>query len=67
MCILSTLSTLNGIENYYCHIEFRMDSMHIGTQTLAVFEMAYLLTAYCLLPSTQYTVHTAYYYLKNSV
>ncbi len=25
----STLSALNGIENYYYHIEFRMDSMHI--------------------------------------
>ncbi len=32
MCILSTLSALNSIENYYYHIEFRMDSMHIGTQ-----------------------------------
>ncbi len=32
MCILSTLSTLNSIENYNYHIEFRMDSMHIGTQ-----------------------------------
>ncbi len=30
------------------------------TNTKAVFEMAYLLTA-------QYTVHTAYYFLKNSV
>ncbi len=29
-------------------------------ETVAVFEMAYLLTA-------QYTVHTAYYFLKNSV
>ncbi len=34
MCILSTLSALNSIENYYYHIEFRMDSMHIGTQAL---------------------------------
>ncbi len=32
MCILSTLSALNSIENDYYHIEFRMDSMHIGTQ-----------------------------------
>ncbi len=32
MCILSTLSALNSIENYYYHIEFRMDSVHIGTQ-----------------------------------
>ncbi len=33
MCILlSTLSTLNSIENYYYHIEFRMDSMHIKMQ-----------------------------------
>ncbi len=31
MCILSTPSALNSIENYYYHIEFRMDSMHIGT------------------------------------
>ncbi len=32
MCILPTLSALNSIENYYYHIEFRMDGMHIGTQ-----------------------------------
>ncbi len=32
MCILSTLFALNSIENYKCQIEFRMDSMHIGTQ-----------------------------------
>ncbi len=34
MCILSTLSALNSIENYYYHTEFRMDIMHIGTQSL---------------------------------
>ncbi len=34
MCILSTLSALNSIENYYYHIEFRMDSMYIGTQAM---------------------------------
>ncbi len=33
MCILSTLSALNSIEKYYYHIECRMDSMHIGTQS----------------------------------
>ncbi len=31
MCILSTLSALNSIEITDI-IEFRMDSMHIGTQ-----------------------------------
>ncbi len=30
MCILSTLSALNSIENDYYYIEFRMDSMHMG-------------------------------------
>ncbi len=35
MCILSTLSAPNSIENYYYHTEFRMDSMHIGTQTMS--------------------------------
>ncbi len=30
MCILSTLSALNSIENYYDHIEFMKDSMRIG-------------------------------------
>ncbi len=34
MCILSTLSALNSIENYYYHIEFKMDSMYIGTQAM---------------------------------
>ncbi len=34
MCILSTLSPLNSIENDYYHIEFRM---HIGTQALTSF------------------------------
>ncbi len=32
MCILSTLSALNSIENYCYHIEFRMDTWNIGTQ-----------------------------------
>ncbi len=32
MCILSTLSALNSIENDYYHIVFRMASMHIGTR-----------------------------------
>ncbi len=35
ICILSTLSALNSIENYYYHIEFMMDSMHIGTQAFS--------------------------------
>ncbi len=39
MCILSTLSALNSIENYYYHIEFRMDSMHIGTQALVLVRL----------------------------
>ncbi len=37
MHILSTLSALNSIENYYNHIEFRMYSMHIGTQAWDFF------------------------------
>ncbi len=38
MCILSTLSALNIIENHYYHIKCRMDSMHAhwesGTQAM---------------------------------
>ncbi len=34
MCILSTLSSLNSSDSYYYHIEFRMDSMNIGTQAI---------------------------------
>ncbi len=36
MCMLSTLSALNSIENDYYHIEFRMDSMHIGMQAMVI-------------------------------
>ncbi len=34
--LLSSLSTLNSIENYYYHIEFRMDSMHIRMQAVSL-------------------------------
>ncbi len=34
MCILSILTALNSIVNDLYHIEFRMDSMHIGTQAV---------------------------------
>ncbi len=34
MCILSTLSALNSIENYWYHTEYKMDSMHIGMQAM---------------------------------
>lgn len=33
MCILSAL---NSVEKYYYHIDFRMDCVHIGTQTTCV-------------------------------
>ncbi len=67
MCILSTLSALNSIENYYYHIEFRMDSMHIGTQASSHYFTKNTHYLFCLINSFTRSFLNSFYRSRRAI